>query len=171
MVGSTISVPFIITPLMCMAEDDPDKANIISTLIFVSGIVTLLQSTIGTRLPIIQGSSFSFIVPSLAILGLPQWQCPSTLEGLSDAQKTEIWQLRMREIQGAIIVSSLVEVFLGFFGKCNELRVLHHLNSCSCTFIRKLKYKCNMQLFLTYRNCWNHIKVHYANDGLVFYID
>jgi nucleobase transporter 1/2 len=83
----------------------------------VSGIVTLLQSTFGTRLPIIQGSSFSFIVPSLAILGLPQWQCPASLDGLTDDEKTELWQVRIREIQGAIIIASLFEVFLGLFGE------------------------------------------------------
>ncbi|CAG7834205.1 unnamed protein product [Allacma fusca] len=118
MAGSTVSVPFILCPKMCMVDDDPDKANIISTLIFTSGIVTLLQSTLGTRLPIIQGGSFSFIVPALAILQLPEWQCPSAEElSTKDASyKTELWQTRMRELQGAIIIASLFEVVFGALG-------------------------------------------------------
>jgi len=30
--------------------------------------------------------------------------------------KTEIWQLRMREVQGAIMVASSLEIFIGAFG-------------------------------------------------------
>lgn len=118
MASGTVSVPFILTPLMCMANDDPNKANIISTIMFVSGIVTLLQSTFGTRLPIIQGGSFAFIVPSIAILALPEWKCPpaETIPGLPDDVKLELWQSRIREIQGAIILAALFEVFFGLFG-------------------------------------------------------
>ena len=124
MAGSTVAIPFILTPAICMAADNPDQANIISTLIFVSGIVTLLQSTLGTRLPIIQGGSFSFLIPSLAILSLPQWKCPASLEGLTSEERTELWQVRIREIQGAIIVSSAFELLFGFFG----MKSLRRLN-------------------------------------------
>ena len=49
MAGSTVSVPVILTPVLCMAQDDPSQAALtISTILFVSGIVTLLQSTFGT---------------------------------------------------------------------------------------------------------------------------
>ena len=114
-----------------MEEDDPDRANIISTLMFVSGIVTLLQSTFGTRLPVIQGGSFSFIVPALAILSLPEWECPAAKEigAMSPENKTELWQLRMREIQGAIIISSLFEVLFGALGK---FPVIFHTNHFKC---------------------------------------
>jgi len=94
--------------------------NILTSIIIfdfsVSGIVTLLQSTLGTRLPIIQGGSFSFLIPSLAILGLPEFECPETLDGLDEHERRELWQVRMREIQGAIIVSALFEVVLGLSG-------------------------------------------------------
>lgn len=118
MAGGTVSVPFILCPAMCILEDDPARAQIISTIMFVSGIVTLLQSTFGTRLPIIQGGSFAFIVPALAILNQPEWKCPpvSVISALTPEARTELWQRRMREIQGAIIVASIVEVLIGFFG-------------------------------------------------------
>jgi nucleobase transporter 1/2 len=84
---------------------------------FVSGILTLLQSTLGSRLPIIQGGSFAFLVPTLAILST-SFKClePEKLAELSEAERTEEWQIRIREIQGAIIVASLFEICLGFFG-------------------------------------------------------
>lgn len=50
MIGATIACPFFLAPALCMVDDDPDKANIISTLVFMSGIITIFQSTFGTRL-------------------------------------------------------------------------------------------------------------------------
>lgn len=49
MIGAIVSIPFILTPALCMAEDDPARGHIISTMIFVTGIVTLLQTSFGCR--------------------------------------------------------------------------------------------------------------------------
>lgn len=70
------------------------------------------------RLPLVQGGTISFLVPTLAILSLPQWKCPppEILNELSSANRTEIWQIRMRELSGAIAVSSLFQVIVGFGG-------------------------------------------------------
>jgi len=113
-----VACPFILTPALCMEDDDPNKANIISTLVFMSGIITLLQSTVGTRLPIVQGGSFSYLVPSLAILSLERWKCPSEdiMNGMSYEEKTEVWQVRMREIQGAIICAAFFETLFALTG-------------------------------------------------------
>jgi xanthine/uracil permease len=43
MFGGTISVPFILTPALCIEENDPVRSAIVSTIIFVSGIITLLH--------------------------------------------------------------------------------------------------------------------------------
>ena len=40
----------------------------------MSGLVTLVQSSLGCRLPIIQGGTFSFLVPTIAILSQPGLQ-------------------------------------------------------------------------------------------------
>lgn len=114
----TASVPFILTPAMCMEDTDPARSQLVSTIVFVSGIVTLLQSTIGVRLPIIQGATFSLLVPTFAILSLPEWKCPEkeVIANMSYEDKTELWQSRMREVQGAITVASLFEICIGGFG-------------------------------------------------------
>jgi len=118
MIGGTISVPFILTPALCIEDADPVRSEIVSTIFFVSGMVTLLQCTVGVRLPIVQGGTFSFLVPTFAILSLPEWKCPSSeaMANMTYEDKTELWQLRMREIQGAIIVASLFQVAMGMFG-------------------------------------------------------
>lgn len=40
----------------------------ISTMLLVSGITTILHSYFGTRLPLVQGSSFVYLAPALAIM-------------------------------------------------------------------------------------------------------
>lgn len=118
MIGAIVSIPFILTPALCMEDDDPARGHIISTMIFVTGIVTYIQVTFGCRLPIVQGGTISFLVPTLAILNLPRWRCPpeEVMNGLSTENRTEIWQSRMRELSGAIAISALVQVFIGFCG-------------------------------------------------------
>ena len=78
------------------------------------------------RLPIIQGGTFSFFVPTFAILSLPKFQCPNGFDRstntwidsrMSIENKTEEWQIRMREIQGAICVSAIFQVVMGFTGE------------------------------------------------------
>uniref|UniRef100_A0A3B4G1S3 Solute carrier family 23 member 2-like n=1 Tax=Pundamilia nyererei TaxID=303518 RepID=A0A3B4G1S3_9CICH len=58
------------------------------------------------RLPILQGGTFSFITPTLAILALPKWQWNDITSLLS----------YLPQIQGAILVSSLLQLTLGLSG-------------------------------------------------------
>ncbi|XP_014680448.1 PREDICTED: solute carrier family 23 member 2-like, partial [Priapulus caudatus] len=105
MFGSTMIVPLLVTPQMCIPPTSTAKGEIIATLFFVSGIVTLLQTTFGIRLPIVQGATFSFLAPTFAILALPKWKCPSETEIEALMNETngtfdigEIWKPRMREV-------------------------------------------------------------------------
>jgi xanthine/uracil permease len=45
--------------------------RVVQTLLFVTGINTLLQTLIGTRLPTVIGGSFAFVVPILSIIKDP----------------------------------------------------------------------------------------------------
>ena len=49
MFGGTVSLPLVIAPAMCIGNDEVGKSMIISTAFFVSGLTTLLQTTLGTR--------------------------------------------------------------------------------------------------------------------------
>ncbi|WAQ93888.1 S23A2-like protein [Mya arenaria] len=127
--GSTITVPLVIAPALCVDEDTVGLSEIISTIFFVSGLATILQTTLGTRLPIIQGATFAFLTPTFSILSLKRWECPYTVERETDPsllnstlpepgsdEHREMWQLRLREIQGAIMVASIFQVVIGFTG-------------------------------------------------------
>uniref|UniRef100_A0A7N9AV65 Si:dkey-106n21.1 n=1 Tax=Mastacembelus armatus TaxID=205130 RepID=A0A7N9AV65_9TELE len=126
--GGIIAVPLILAEPLCIKDNDIAKSQLISTIFFVSGLCTLLQTTLGTRLPILQGGTFSFITPTLAILALPKWQCPthnaSAIPSMVQNDTSpplmensdEVWMSRMREVQGAILVASLLQIVLGFSG-------------------------------------------------------
>lgn len=38
MIGAIVSIPFILTPALCMSDEDPARGLIISTMIFVTGM-------------------------------------------------------------------------------------------------------------------------------------
>ncbi|XP_003738546.1 solute carrier family 23 member 2 [Galendromus occidentalis] len=118
MMGGVISYPFIVAPKLCIPESHPARGILVSTIFFVSGIGTLLQATFGVRLPIIQGSTFTFLVPIIAIMSLPQWECPDpeSISNLTMTEADELWMPRMREIQGAIIAASAFEFIAGLAG-------------------------------------------------------
>lgn len=125
MIGAIVAIPFILTPALCMEDENPARGTIICTMIFVTGLVTLIQATWGCRLPLVQGGTISFLVPTLAILSLDKWKCPADLEiaAMNDADKEELWMVRMRELSGAIIIASLFQVIIAATGLVGKFAV------------------------------------------------
>ncbi|XP_021566409.1 solute carrier family 23 member 1-like [Carlito syrichta] len=119
--GGLVAVPLLLAKDLCLQHDPLTQSYLISTSFFVSGICTLLQVFLGIRLPILQGGSFAFVTPSLAMLSLPAWKCPTWTHNASQVNIssplfTEEWQKRIRELQGAIMVASCVQMLVGFSG-------------------------------------------------------
>ncbi|KAF6284853.1 solute carrier family 23 member 2 [Rhinolophus ferrumequinum] len=119
--SGTIAVPFLLADAMCVGYDQWATSQLIGTIFFCVGITTLLQTTFGCRLPLFQASAFAFLAPARAILSLDKWKCNTTdvsvANGTTELLHTEhIWYPRIREIQGAIIMSSLIEVVIGLLG-------------------------------------------------------
>ncbi|GAB4848799.1 Nucleobase-ascorbate transporter 11 [Ancistrocladus abbreviatus] len=102
--GSLVFIPLIMVP--AMGGTDKDTANVISTMLLVSGITTILHSYFGTRLPLVQGSSFVYLAPALIIANSAE------LRNLAEHKFRRI----MRELQGAIIIGSIFQSILGFSG-------------------------------------------------------
>ncbi|XP_045711557.1 solute carrier family 23 member 1-like isoform X2 [Phyllostomus hastatus] len=119
--GGLVAVPLILAKDLCLQHDPLAQSYLISTIFFVSGICTLLQVFLGVRLPILQGGTFAFLAPSLAMLSLPAWKCPEwTLNAsqvnTSSPEFTEEWQKRIRELQGVVMVASCFQMLVGFSG-------------------------------------------------------
>jgi len=107
MFGSTVAIPLLLAPVFGI-ENPVEKGWLIATMFFVSGVTTLLQTTWGNRLPIVQGGTFSFLAPTFAICGMA-------------ALANSGWEVRMQHVQGAIIAGSLVEIFVGASGMIGRL--------------------------------------------------
>ncbi|RWS20276.1 Solute carrier family 23 member 2-like protein [Leptotrombidium deliense] len=117
MFGGTITYPYLLSSKMCITEEDPARGYLIATTLFCSGITTFIQTTFGVRLPIIQGPSFAFLIPTLSLLNLPEWKCDlQNMNATNSEEYSEAWKMRMREVQGSLIVASLVEVIIGCTG-------------------------------------------------------
>ncbi|KAB7507704.1 Solute carrier family 23 member 2 [Armadillidium nasatum] len=99
MVGSTLGVPFYLCPMMCMDDNDPSRIKITSSIIFVSGIVTILQSSLGVRLPIIQGGTFGFLLPTMAILSSSFPSCDTyNFSNMTLIEKEEVWKILLATV-------------------------------------------------------------------------
>jgi nucleobase transporter 1/2 len=103
MFGSTVAIPLILAGPLGIDRDPVALGWLIGTMFFVSGITTLLQTTFGNRLPLVQGGTFSFLAPAIAICGMA---------ALAEAG----WEVRMRHVQGAVIAGSLFEIAIGYSG-------------------------------------------------------
>ncbi|XP_062226610.1 nucleobase-ascorbate transporter 12-like isoform X1 [Phragmites australis] len=104
MIGSIILIPLAMVPAMGGTADD--MAAVVSTVLLVTGMTTLLHMFIGTRLPLVQGPSFVYLAPALAIINSPEFF------GLNDNNFKHI----MKHLQGAIIIGGVFQVVLGYTG-------------------------------------------------------
>ncbi|XP_012946766.1 solute carrier family 23 member 1 [Aplysia californica] len=123
--GATFAFPLIISSAICLDGDLVGTGELISTIIFVSGMSTVLQSTLGVRLPIIQSVSYSFIVPIFVVMNLEKERCPynfkdeyniTALPEKGSAGHKEYWHSNLAELQGSLMVGSLVQIIVGFSG-------------------------------------------------------
>lgn len=108
MFGSTVAIPLILAKPLGLEEKPVELGLLIGTMFFVSGIATLLQTTIGNRLPIVQGGTFSFFAPTFAICGMA-------------AVSSGGYEVRLQYVQGAIIIGALFEIVVGYTGLVGRL--------------------------------------------------
>ncbi len=123
MFGATVAIPLLFGPALWPVDAGADAAvqevqravqgqniaTLVSSVMLCSGLATLVQSTFGTRLPIIQGVSFSFIAPFFAII------TACRADGLDGAAM-------MTYIAGSILAGAVIETVVGFSGLMGRLR-------------------------------------------------
>ncbi|KAK3005876.1 hypothetical protein RJ639_016653 [Escallonia herrerae] len=125
MLGSLILIPLVIVPAMGGTYEDTSR--VVSTVLFVSGMTTLLHTLLGSRLPLIQGPSFVFLAPVLAIINSPEFLGLNgnvevvDLNYYFEEQNQICLTLQnfkhiMKELQGAMIIASAFQTILGYSG-------------------------------------------------------
>ena len=110
MFGSTVAVPLMLGPIMGM--DTAQIAVLISSVMLCSGVATLIQSTVGSRLPIIQGVSFSFLAAFFMIIAAVHPEGDDTVAAGA----------AMPYIAGAVMVGAVLEMIVGFSGAMGLIR-------------------------------------------------
>ncbi|XP_046548483.1 solute carrier family 23 member 2-like [Haliotis rubra] len=93
------------------------RSQILSLFLFTSGVASLLQVCIGCRLPVIHGPNTSYLIAIAAILNAPKWSDESLgMDGSANVTSSTNWKIRMREIQGDLMLASGVQFLLGITG-------------------------------------------------------
>uniref|UniRef100_A0A2N9EF56 Nucleobase-ascorbate transporter 11 n=1 Tax=Fagus sylvatica TaxID=28930 RepID=A0A2N9EF56_FAGSY len=123
--GSLIFIPLIIVP--AMGGTDKDTSNVISTVLLVSGITTILHSYFGTRLPLVQGSSFVYLAPALVIINAKEYR---NLTDHSILGFSGLMSFFLRLINPVVVAPTVAAVGLAFFsygfpqaGSCVEISI------------------------------------------------
>nr|XP_043606790.1 nucleobase-ascorbate transporter 3-like [Erigeron canadensis] len=104
MLGSVVMIVSMLVPQM--GGNHGDKARVIQVVLFMSGLNTLLQTLIGSRLPTVMGPSFAYLLPVLSII--------NDLADEDFSSERERFHHTMRAIQGALIISSFFNIIIGF---------------------------------------------------------
>lgn len=102
MLGATVAVPTIVASFFGL--NGHDTAIFISNVLLAMGIATIMQVLLGTKLPIIQGSSFAFLPPII--------YTSSVYPGVEGLQY----------MTGALLVGGLIQAFLGLSGLAGKLQ-------------------------------------------------
>ena len=109
MVSSSIVVPLLLAPMMGMSIKE--TGLLISLVLITSGIATLIQMFLGSRLPIIQGLSFAFLGAFISII--------CYVKNVSDSPSP---QEMMQYIMGAVILGGIVETIFGYGGFAGKIK-------------------------------------------------
>ena len=106
MLVGTVIVPLIYG--FAMGANPSQIGQMASTILFVSGLNTLLQTTFGDRLPIVQGGSFAFLPATFSVIFHPDL--------ISIPDQEERFLQTMRVLQGSIFAAGCVQIGLGYTG-------------------------------------------------------
>jgi len=118
--GATTLVPLIFGPAMGMST--VQMGAFISCVYFAMGVATLIQThpKLGSGLPIVQGSSFSFIPSIMTIIGAYHALGPEQI---------------MQYIGGGLIGGGLLLSFIGYSRIIGVIRKIITPSICPSTFI------------------------------------
>ncbi|CDO97291.1 unnamed protein product [Coffea canephora] len=106
MIGTIVIIATIIVPQM--GGGNVEKAQVIQTMLFVSGVNTLLQTWLGTRLPVVMRGSFTYIIPALFVALASRFNVY--------VNPRQRFKNTMRAVQGAVMLSSILPILIGFLG-------------------------------------------------------
>ncbi|KAM7339557.1 hypothetical protein ACRRTK_000172 [Alexandromys fortis] len=108
-------------------------AQLLASSFFSCGVSTVLQTWMGSRLPLVQAPSLEFLIPALVLTNQKPSLTTKTpgngeyrpkllaslslhLCSLSSCHGLEFWNTSLREVSGAVVVSGLLQGTIGLLG-------------------------------------------------------
>ncbi|XP_036029577.1 solute carrier family 23 member 3 isoform X1 [Onychomys torridus] len=100
-------------------------AQLLASSFFSCGVSTVLQTCMGSRLPLVQAPSLEFLIPALVLTNqkLPlATKTPGNVSlslrlcSLTSCRGLELWNTPLREVSGAVVVSGLLQGTIGLLG-------------------------------------------------------
>ncbi|XP_053452527.1 solute carrier family 23 member 3 isoform X2 [Nycticebus coucang] len=100
-------------------------SQLLASSFFSCGVSTVLQTWMGSRLPLVQAPSLEFLIPALV---LTNQKLPLAIETPGNSSlllhlcrgpgchDLELWNTSLREVSGAVVVSGLLQGALGLLG-------------------------------------------------------
>ncbi|CAN8218669.1 unnamed protein product [Coccothraustes coccothraustes] len=116
--------------LLPTLPQEPPHAQTTSKLLarslFACGISTVLQTTLGSRLPLVQIPSFEYLVPAMVLSSHLSPGTSTDRNGTAMAstclvphcRDTGSWADSLQEVSGAVLISGLIQLALGVSGVC-----------------------------------------------------
>ncbi|XP_054686789.1 solute carrier family 23 member 3-like isoform X3 [Grus americana] len=114
--------------LLPTLPEEPPHAQATSELLarslFACGISTVLQTTLGSRLPLVQIPSFEYLVPAMVLsshlsLGASMDRNGTAVASTCPTPHCAVagsWTASLQEVSGAVLISGLVQLALGMSG-------------------------------------------------------
>ncbi|NWT28115.1 S23A3 protein, partial [Cardinalis cardinalis] len=104
-------------------------SKLLARSLFACGISTVLQTTLGSRLPLVQIPSFEYLVPAMVLsshltLLTPECTCNVSDTAMASTclvphcRDTGSWADSLQEVSGAVLISGLIQLALGVSGMC-----------------------------------------------------
>ncbi|NWZ77549.1 S23A3 protein, partial [Poecile atricapillus] len=107
-------------------------SKLLARSLFACGISTVLQTTLGSRMPLVQIPSFEYLVPAMVLSShlSPRSMCVTPFQNflpgtamastclVPHCRDTRSWAESLQEVSGAVLISGLIQLVLGVSGVC-----------------------------------------------------
>uniref|UniRef100_A0AC35GFD0 Solute carrier family 23 member 1 n=1 Tax=Panagrolaimus sp. PS1159 TaxID=55785 RepID=A0AC35GFD0_9BILA len=118
-VSALLVVPFWVADLVCPGQDiNIVRVRLISSTFVCSGINTIIQTTFGMRLALLQGTAFAYVPSVISFVNLDAFKCHANS---TTYVPPEIYEEKLQIIQGCLIASSFIPMFIAATGLVGKL--------------------------------------------------
>ncbi|KAK6748103.1 hypothetical protein RB195_000994 [Necator americanus] len=114
--------PYLVSEAVCAGDATVQlRVQLIAATFVSCGVATIIQTTFGLRLCVLHGPAMAFLPPLLAYKALRASECPFNEY---DRVSEEIWQGRLQEISGSLLVACISFFIIGGTGIAGVLAKL-----------------------------------------------